>query len=211
MSPGEPYFFLKTIGPMEAMIWGKMCPKMIFCLSFSWYGVFWGKSFKAVFGTPFPIEMVIFIFVVGHHVPWKMVMTLKNYFSRLFQQILLSKKYSKPHFLQKSLRWFLSPNASFPSKWSCPPTNGFSQFFQHKLKNIREVFLLESMLIRKKILWRINFALIKFSTNALLFEKLQNECKNSSFLHKVTCIRSDHADAVAKFHIHGFILQETLV
>ncbi len=41
-----------------------------------------------------------------------------------------------------------------------------------KLKNIREVFLLESKLIWKKILWRINFVLPKFSPNALLFEKL---------------------------------------
>ncbi len=43
-----------------------------------------------------------------------------------------------------------------------------------------------------------------FAKNSLLFEKLQNECKNSSFLQKVTCIRSDHVGAVAKFHIHGF-------
>ncbi len=92
------------------------------------------------------------------------------------------------------------------SKWPCPTTNGLSQFFQHKLKNIRKVFLLESLLIRKKILWRINFVLIKFSPNALLFQKLQDECKKTSFLHKVICIRLDHAGAVAKFHIHGFIL-----
>ncbi len=92
------------------------------------------------------------------------------------------------------------------SKWSRPPTNDFSQFFQHKLKNIRKVFLLENILLWKKILWRISFVLIKFLLNALLFEKLQNECKNPSFLHKVTCIRSDHAGAVAKFNFHGFIL-----
>ncbi len=95
----------------------------------------------------------------------------------------------------------LSPNTRtlFLSKWSCLPTNGF----QHKLKNIHEVLLLETILIWKKILWRINFVLIKFSLNALLFEKLRNEYKNPSFLHKVTCIRSDHAGAVAKFCIHG--------
>ncbi len=45
-----------------------------------------------------------------------------------------------------------------------------------------------SILIQKKILWRINFVLIKFSLNALLFEKSQNECKNPSFLHKAMCI-----------------------
>ncbi len=49
------------------------------------------------------------------------------------------------------------------------------------------------------------FLPIKFSPNTLLIEKLQNECKNPSLFHRVTCIRSDHAGAVAKFHIHGFI------
>ncbi len=93
-----------------------------------------------------------------------------------------------------------------PSKWSCLRTNGYSQFFQHKLKNIREIYLLESILIWKKILWRIDLVLIKFSPNALLFQKLQNECKNPSFLHEVTRIRSDHTGAVAKSHIHGYIL-----
>ncbi len=54
------------------------------------------------------------------------------------------------------------------------------------------------MLIPKKILWRINLVLTKFLPNALLFEKLQNGCKNVSFLHKFTCFRSDNAGAVAK-------------
>ncbi len=71
---------------------------------------------------------------------------------------------------------------------------------------MREVFLLESILIRKKILWKINFVLIKFLSNALLFVKSQNECKNPTFLHKVACIRSDHLGAVAQFQIHGYIL-----
>ncbi len=39
-----------------------------------------------------------------------------------------------------------------PLKMICSPTNGFSQFFQRKLKNIRNVLLLKSILIRKKIL-----------------------------------------------------------
>ncbi len=64
------------------------------------------------------------------------------------------------------------------------------KYFQCKLKNIHEVFPLKSILTWKKILWRINFVLIKFSPNVLLFEKLQNECKNPSFLHKVTCIKA---------------------
>ncbi len=118
---------------------------------------------------------------------------------------MLNEKYSKPYFLQKNSYWFLS------SDTPCPSTNDFSQFFQHKLKNICKVFLLKSTLIQKKILWRINFVFIKFSPKALLFEKLQNECKNPSLLHKATCIRSDHAGAVAKFHVHGSILQEVLI
>ncbi len=64
--------------------------------------------------------------------------------------------------------------------------------FLCKLKNTHEVLLLESILIRKKILWRISLVFIKFSLNVLLlFEKSQNECKNLSFLHKDMCIESD--------------------
>ncbi len=51
---------------------------------------------------------------------------------------------------------------------------------------------------------RINFVVIKLSPNALLFEKLQNECKNPSFFHKVACIRSDHAGAVVKV-LHSWL------
>ncbi len=68
----------------------------------------------------------------------------------------------------------------------------FRNFFNIKLKNIREVFLLDGILIWKKILWRINFVLIKFLLNALLFEKSWNECKNLLFLHKAMCIELDH-------------------
>ncbi len=120
----------------------------------------------------------------------------KNYFSQLFWKIffyfkkLLHKKYWKPHLSQKSSYWFLSPEPASHSGHVLS-ANGFSQLFQHKLKNIRKVFLFESILIRKKMLWRINFVLIKFSPNAILFEKLQNECKNPAFLHKVTCIRPE--------------------
>ncbi len=115
------------------------------------------------------------------------------------------KTYSVPHFHIKVYIDFCRQTPAFPLWMIMSPTNRFSQIFQHKLKNIREVFLLGSILIQKKILWRINFVLIKFLPNALLFEKLQNECKNS-FLHKVTCVRSDHTGAVAQFYIHGFVL-----
>ncbi len=75
---------------------------------------------------------------------------------------------------------------------------------------MHKFFLIIIILNQKKILWRMNFVLIKFSPNALLFEKMQNEWKNPSFLYKVTCIRSDHAGTVTMFHIHGFLLQEAL-
>ncbi len=67
-----------------------------------------------------------------------------------------------------------------------------SAIFKCKLKNIHKALLLVSTLIQKKILWRINFVLIKFSLNALIFERSQNKCKNLSFLHKTTCIESEH-------------------
>ncbi len=119
-------------------------------------------------------------------------------------------------FIKKIVEWKIFKN-SFPtkkcwllpldvpsfSKQSCTPTDGFLQFFQCKLKNIHKVLLLESILIRKKILWRINFVLIKFSLNALLFEKSQNEWKNLSSLREVTRIKSNYIGAVAKFNIHG--------
>ncbi len=53
--------------------------------------------------------------------------------------------------------------------------------FESKLKNIHEVLQLESIFIRKKILQRINFILIKFSLNTLLFEKSWNKCKYHHF------------------------------
>ncbi len=63
--------------------------------------------------------------------------------------------------------------------------------FKCKLKNVLEVLPLRSILIWKKILWRINSVLIKFSIKALFLEKSWNECKNPSFLHKAMCIESD--------------------
>ncbi len=84
-----------------------------------------------------------------------------------------------------------------------------SVIFQCKLKNIHEVLLLEGILIRKKILWRINFVLIKFLLCALLFEKSRNEYKNPSFLHKPTCIGIGprfNENTALPFYIRGFVL-----
>ncbi len=58
--------------------------KLVFWFSFSQYGAFWWKNFKVVLGTPFPIEKVIFIFVVQHPITWKSGHAPKNYFSQLF-------------------------------------------------------------------------------------------------------------------------------
>ncbi len=41
-------------------------------------------------------------------------------------------------------------------------------------------------------------------------KKLLDECKNPSFLHKITCIRLDHAGAVAKFYIYAFTLKDNV-
>ncbi len=73
-----------------------------------------------------------------------------------------------------------------------------SVIFECKFKNIYEVLLLKSILVRKKILWRINFILIKFLISKLLLEKLQNECKKPSFIHE--------AISIFPFYIHGFEL-----
>ncbi len=189
---GEPYFFWKQSSKTTDM--GENVPlQLFFWLSFSRYGVLWGKNFKAVFSTEFPPPLrVIFAFVVRHPIPRKTVVSPKNYFSLLFWKILfflekiIIRKLFKTSFLKKKfILIFVARHTLilFSSKWSCPPINDFSQFFQHKLKSILKVFLLESIFTWKKILWWINFVLIKFSPNALLFKKLQNECKNPTFLH----------------------------
>ncbi len=67
-----------------------------------------------------------------------------------------------------------------------------STIFECELKNIHEISLLESIRIRKKILWRINFVFIKYLLNAFLFEESRNKCKNPSFLHKTTRNEWDH-------------------
>ncbi len=72
-----------------------------------------------------------FIFVFRRPFPWKMVMPPKHFFFEKF----------KTHFLQKKLYWFLLSNAPFPSKWSCLPTNGFSQFSQKMLLSSKKLLV----------------------------------------------------------------------
>ncbi len=129
----------------------------------------------------------ILVFFFGEKIViWKIFKT--SFLTRKFTLIFVAKHPLLLKMVMSSHKWF------------------FRNFFHHKLKNIHKVFLLESIFIWMKILCRINFVLIKFSSNVSLFEKLHNECKNPSFLRKVTCIRLDHAGGVAEFHIHGFIL-----
>ncbi len=93
--------FMETIGPIELLTWGKMCPqKLVFAFIQLVWG-FWVKNFKAVFGTPFTIEKVIFIFVAGHPIPWKCPCPQKFFFAVILENIvlfffkLLYDKYSK--------------------------------------------------------------------------------------------------------------------
>ncbi len=45
----------------------------------------------------------------------------------------------------------------------------------------------------------------QFLLNALLSEKLRNECKNPSFLHKAMCIESDHDSTKMRCCLSTFI------
>ncbi len=205
------YFFIETIGLIEPLIWGKMCPQTNFLAFIQPAWSFLRIKFQNCirYFISHRIGYIHFCRLMSHS--WKNGHVTKNYFLRyvwkycdfFFEKIVKWKIFKISFLTKKSSYWFLWPDTLFPSKWSCPPKNVFLQFFQRKLKNIHEVFLLESILIRKQMLRRINFILIKFLPNAL-FEKLQNECKNSSFLHKVTRVRLDQAGTVIKFHIHGF-------
>ncbi len=194
-----------------------MPPKLVFWLSFSWYGGFWGKNFEAVFGTPFPIIKVIhFCHPASHSV--KNGYAAKNIFLAVILEniiiIILNcyiKNIQNLISYKKGCTDFCRQMPPFPQNGHVLPQMVFHNFFNLNWRTFGEVFLLETILVQRKILWRINFVLMKCLPNAVLFEKLQNECKNPSFLDKVTCIRWNHAGAGAKFHIHGFILQEAFI
>ncbi len=93
------------------------------------FGVFWEKNFKVIFGTPFSIEKVKFIFVVRPRILWKIVMCSKNYFLRLFWKILL--------FLKKIVIWKIFKPAFLTKKFILifpSPQNGHvfpKMFFQN--------------------------------------------------------------------------------
>ncbi len=131
----------------------------------------------------------------------------QNYFSSSFWKILWMKNILNLISYKKVTLIFIAGQPLPLKTWT--PTNDFSQFFQHKLKNIHEVLLLKSILIWDKILWRINFDLIKFLLNALLLGKLWNECKNSYFLHKVGPHR--HTCQVSHLQLWTLILTHQIV
>ncbi len=119
-------------------------PKLAFWPSISRYGGLWGKNFKAVFGNPFSIEEVIFIFVVRLPIPWKLAIPSqkKKNFSWLFWKILFSffflkkllyEKYLKPHFLQKNfILLFVARHPLSLNNGSVLPQMVFHNFFYVK-------------------------------------------------------------------------------
>ncbi len=115
--------------------------KLVFQLPFSQYGFSKEKTSKQYLVPHFPPKW--FYSFLSSDVPFPK----KLFFTVIFEKYILfflkklfNEKYSIPHFLQKWFYWFLSSDTPFPSKWSCPPTNGFSQFFL-KIGFINFVFI----------------------------------------------------------------------
>ncbi len=66
---GEPYFFENNQSNRTTDMGENVPPKTSFLAVIPPVGVFGGKNLKAVFGTPFPIEKVVPIFVIQHPIP----------------------------------------------------------------------------------------------------------------------------------------------
>ncbi len=139
------FFFLETIGPIEWLIWEKMYPKTGF-LAFI-------RPILGVLGKKFQSRI------------WYPISHRKSYINCCRLTLHSQKNGHAPQklffavILENIVFFLIVARHPFPSKLSCPPTNDFLQFFQHKLKNIRKVFLLGSILNRKKILWRLTLFL----------------------------------------------------
>ncbi len=153
-------------------------------------GFFEEKTLKTVFGTSFPVEKVIFIFVGPHSNGEKWSRLPKIIFHGYLGKYCLFQENS----YMKTIQNFISYKKDYID-FCCQTTpslqNGhvLPQIVFRNFFNIHEVLLLESILFRKKILWRINMVLIKFSLNVLLFEKLRNECKILPFFQRL-CVLS---------------------
>ncbi len=182
------FFFFWNNRSNRIIIMGEnVPPKLVFWHSFSRYGVFLRKKFQS--RIPYSIlhweAYIHFCHPTPHslkndHASQKLFFAIILENIACFLKKLLYEKYSNSHFLQTSLYWFSLPDTIFPSKWACPLTNGFSQVFQLKLKNTSVVFLLKSILIRKQILWRINFVLLNFLQ---MHYFLRNYRTNAKILH----------------------------
>ncbi len=110
--------------------------KSVFRLSFARYEFSRGKNYNTVFGRPFTTEKGTFIFAIRRPVPWKMVVFVRNYFSRLYRKILFflekigHRKIFEISFLTK--RVILTFVARRPPT-SCLPTNGLSRLFPENI------------------------------------------------------------------------------
>ncbi len=92
---GEPYFLRGNNRSNRTTDMGEnVSIKQVFCPSFSRCGGFSGKNFKTIFGTPFPIEKVIFIFVIRHPIPCKMASPPQKKKKIIFH-VYFGKKYKK--------------------------------------------------------------------------------------------------------------------
>ncbi len=108
---GEPYCFWEQSASTTTDMGENVLSKPVFWISFSWYGIFWGKIFKTVFGIPFSIEKFIIIFVIQCPIPpfpekWSCPQKLFFavileilFFFFFFLKKSLTDKSSKPHFL----------------------------------------------------------------------------------------------------------------
>ncbi len=83
------------------------------------------------------LETTYFGMIIPHPTTTTTTQKRKLFFMVILENIvvfpspkkLIREKYLEPHFLQKKLYRFMSPDIPFPSNQPCLPTNGFSQFF----------------------------------------------------------------------------------
>ncbi len=119
-------------------------PKPVFRVSVRRYEVFRRKNLKKVFGIPFPIQKVIFIFVIQRPIPLKMVIHPKIIFRSysekdcFFRKKLLHENIQNHNIYKKCYIEFCRQMPPFPQ--NCPPTNGFSHFPQEILLFTKNLF-----------------------------------------------------------------------
>ncbi len=124
-----------------------MCPQnRFFGFHSAKYGFFERKTLKQYSVFHFPRKRFYSFLSSGAPFLQKRSCPPKIIFHCYFGEIFFFSKncwiknYSEPHFLQKRLYLFLSPDASFFSKQLCPPTIGFSQFFPKMLFFFENLF-----------------------------------------------------------------------